>query len=100
MLDVQRFGWSRRFYGAFRRGTAEAGSSAGKDKTHLISAVLRKLSCHVLVTRADVVNRARETTGKNTVGHKATAAFALVQRPGTKLSAAGRFMEVGWVQYL
>jgi hypothetical protein len=53
-----------------------------------------------LVTRADVVNRARETTGKNTVGHKATAAFALVQRPGMKLSAAGRFMEVGWVQYL
>jgi hypothetical protein len=73
---------------------------AGIDQTHLIPAVLRKLSCHVLVTRAAVINCVRNAAGKNTVWHKATAAFSSVQRPGTKLSAAGRFMEVGWLKYL
>jgi hypothetical protein len=72
----------------------------GKGQTHLIPAVLRKLSCHVLVTRAAVINCMRNATGKNTIWHKAPSAFALAQRCGTKLSTTGRFMEVGWVKYL
>jgi hypothetical protein len=55
---------------------------------------------HVLVTRAVAINQVRNATGKNTVWHKAMAAFALGQRRGTKLSATGRFMEVGWPKHL
>jgi hypothetical protein len=73
---------------------------AGKDQTHLIPAVLRKLSCHVLVTPAAVINCVRNATGKNPVWHKVAVTFAPARWPVTKLSAAGRLMEVDWVKYL
>jgi hypothetical protein len=73
---------------------------AGKDQTHPIPSVLRKLSCHVLVTRAAVIHCARDARGGNTVWHKVAVTLAPARWPGTKMSATGRLMEVGWVQYL
>ena len=73
---------------------------AGKDQTYLIPAMRRKLSCHILVTHAPVINCVRSTTGKNAVRHKDTIVFALARWSVTKLSVSGRFVEVRGTTFL
>jgi len=68
--------------------------SAGKDQTRpQISAVLRKLSCHVLVTPR-LRRHLPDTLHSKTFCGAAARAFHLAQPTVTKLCAAGRLMEV------